>query len=64
MDKREERRQQKEKAREQKNKVEKAYNDAQQQHRPPINAVWLIVLGTAVTAVIVYAWTVGLVRPW
>jgi len=64
MDNQEKHRQQKDKARDQKNKADKAYEDAQQKRRPPVNAVWLIVLGIAFTAVILYAWTVGLVRPW
>lgn len=64
MDNREERRQQKDKAREQKNKADKTYDDAAEKRRPPVNAVWLIVLGIALTSVILYAWTVGLVRPW
>jgi hypothetical protein len=64
MDNQEKRRQQKDKERDQKNKADKAYDDAQEKRRPPVNAVWLIAIGIVLTSVILYAWTVGMVRPW
>jgi hypothetical protein len=64
MDRQEKHRQQKEKERDQKNQADKAYEDRQERRRPPVNAVWLVVLGIVLTTVILYAWTVGLVRPW
>jgi hypothetical protein len=64
MDRQEKHRQEKEKEREQKNKADEAYEARQEKARPPVNAVWLIVTGTVLVAIILYFWTVGFVRPW
>ena len=64
MDRQEKHRQEKEKEREQKNKADEAYEARQEKERPPVNAVWLIVVGTVLVAVVLYFWTVGFVRPW
>jgi len=64
MNRQEKHRQEKEKERHQKNKADEAYEARQEKVRPPINAVWLIVVGAALVAIVLYLWTVGFVRPW
>jgi hypothetical protein len=60
MNRQEQHHQKKEKEREQKNKAEKAYDEAAQESRLPVRNVWLIVVGTVLTALVIYAWTVGI----
>ena len=64
MDRQEKHRQEKEQERVQKNKADAAYEAQQEKERPPVNAVWLIVAGTVLVAIVLYLWTVGFVRPW
>lgn len=64
MDHQEKHRQQKEKAREQKNTAEQVYEDKQQKRRLPVNSIGLIVVGVVLTVAALYAWTMGMVRPW
>jgi hypothetical protein len=64
MDHREKHQQHKQKEREQKKKVDKAYEDASEKRRLPVNSAWLVVAGVLLTVLIVYAWTFGMARPW
>ena len=64
MDRQEKHRQAKEMEREEKNKADQAYEAQQEKNRPPVNAVWLIVAGTILVAIVLYLWIVGFVRPW
>jgi hypothetical protein len=56
MDSQEQHRQHKEKDREQQKKVDKAHEEVSQKNRLPLNPLWLI-LGTALTLLVVYIWT-------
>ena len=64
MDHREKHQQQKEKQREQKKKEDKAYEAQSAKRRLPVNSVALVVIGLILTVLAVYAWTIGMVRPW
>lgn len=64
MDRQQKHRQEKQTEREQKNKAEKAYEAKAQKRRPPVKAVWLIVVGGVLVAIVLYLWTTGFVRPW
>ena len=64
MDRQEKHRQDKEKEREQRNKSEGAYEAQAEKDRPPVNAVWLIVVGIALVAFVLCLWIAGFVRPW
>ena len=55
MDRREQRRQHKEKEREQKKKHDQAYENVVQKRRLPVPA-WLMVVGLALTLIVVYVW--------
>jgi hypothetical protein len=50
MNRQEKHHQQKQKEREQKNKEEKAYEDAHENQRLPVNAIWLVVVGSSWSA--------------
>ncbi len=63
MDRQEKHRQDKEKEREQRNKSERAYEAQTGKDRQPVNAVWLIVVGIALVAFVLYLWIAGFVRP-
>jgi hypothetical protein len=60
MDRQERHRQKKQKERDEKNKGEKAYDEAAEDSRLPVGNVWLIVIGAALTVLVIYAWTVGI----
>jgi hypothetical protein len=64
MDHREQHRQHKEKEREDKKKHEKAFEEKSEKGRLPIHPAWIVVVGVALTAIAVYVWTFGMVRPW
>ena len=64
MDRQEKHRQHKATERADKNKEEKAYEAQSEKARPPVNAIWLIAVGSALVLLVIYFWTVGFARPW
>ncbi len=59
MNRQEKHQQEKEKARDEKKKEQKAYEEVSEQRRPPVRAVWLIVVGIVLTLLVIYLWTVS-----
>ena len=64
MNRQEKHQEKKQKEREEKNKSEAVYEVEQQKRRLPVNSVALIVIGLILVSAVLYAWTVGFVRPW
>jgi hypothetical protein len=59
MDNQEKHQQKKETEREEQKKVDKAHEEESQKYRLPINPIWMV-LGVALTLLVVYFWTFGI----